>query len=100
MELNSKQRVFLRKKAHHLDPVIMVGKLGMNDGIVRATQRALDDHELLKVKFVGHKEERQEMSRYLAEECDAALVGVIGNTAIIFRESRDPENQNIKLPKA
>jgi RNA-binding protein len=97
MELNSKQRAMLQKMAHHLDPVLMIGKHGMNDSIVRAAMRALDDHELIKVKFVDFKEERHEMSRYLADECDASLVSVIGNIAILFRVSRDPEKQQIKL---
>lgn len=98
MELNSKQRAFLRKEAHTLDPVVMIGKLGMNDSIVRATQRALDDHELLKVKFIGFKEERQEMSRFLAKECGAVLVAVIGNVAILYRESTETEKRTITLP--
>lgn len=57
MELSSKQRAYLRKLAHDLNPVVMVGKEGMNNNIVRATERALDEHELLKLRFVDHKQE-------------------------------------------
>jgi RNA-binding protein len=98
MELSSKQRAYLRKLAHDLNPVVMVGKEGMNNNIVRATERALDEHELLKLRFVDHKQEKREMSRYLADECSAELVSVIGNVAILFRQARDPDRRRIKLP--
>lgn len=98
MELSSKQRAYLRKLAHDLDPVVMVGKEGMNNNIVRATERALDEHELLKLRFVDHKQEKREMSRYLAGECSAELISVIGNVAIFFRQARDPDRRRIELP--
>ncbi|ADK81380.1 ribosome assembly RNA-binding protein YhbY [Sediminispirochaeta smaragdinae] len=98
MELSSKQRAYLRKLAHDLNPVVMVGKEGMNNNIVRATERALDEHELLKLRFVDHKQEKREMSRYLADECSAELISVIGNVAILFRQARDPDRRQIKLP--
>lgn len=70
----------------------------MNNNIVRATERALDEHELLKLRFVDHKQEKREMSRYLADECSAELISVIGNVAILFRQARDPDRRQIKLP--
>jgi RNA-binding protein len=97
MDISSKQRAYLRKLAHDLSPVIMIGKYGLNEGLLKALDEALEDHELVKVKFIEFKEERQEMSRRAAEASKALLVTVIGNIAVLFRPSSDPEKQKIKL---
>ena len=39
-----------RGVAHHLDPVVSVSDRGLSDGIIAETERALTDHELIKVK--------------------------------------------------
>lgn len=99
MDITSKQRAYLRKLAHDLSPVVMIGKYGLNEGVIGALNEALDDHELVKMKFIEFKEERQEMSRRAAEACHALLVTVIGNIAVLFRISADPEKQKIQLPQ-
>ena len=57
LELSSAQRKHLRGLAHHNEPVVMIGQKGITDALVSETSNALDSHELIKVKFVEHKEE-------------------------------------------
>lgn len=97
-ELKGFQRSFLQKKAHSLSPVVMIGQNGLNDGVREALDKALEDHELIKVKFVDYKEDRRAMSAAMAEEAGAVLIRVIGNIAIIYRQSSDPEKQKIFIP--
>lgn len=86
-ELNSKQRNILRKKAHTLKPVIMVGKNGVTPELIAAVDAALTDHELIKIKFQDFKEDRRALTRALSESVKANVISVIGNIAILYRES-------------
>ena len=93
MDITSKQRKALSKKAHHLDPVVMVGQQGLTEGVVKAVDKALEDHELIKVRFIDFKEGRREISSEMAEKTGSLLVRVIGNVAILYRENDDKENE-------
>ena len=79
IELNSKQRKLLEKAAHDLQPVVIVGGAGMTDGVIQMADKALADHELIKVKFNEYKEEKQELTTELSEKTNATLVRIIGN---------------------
>ena len=76
----------------------MLGAKGLTEALVRQTDEMLENHELIKVKFVDYKSSKDELSRQLAEATDAVLIRVIGNIAILYRRARDPEKRNIILP--
>src|SRR4051812_41362797 len=77
--LTSRQRSQLRKLGHHLDPVVHVGKEGASDGLCAALGRALEQHELLKLKLTESAPgDRHELAADLAAGCGAALVQVLG----------------------
>lgn len=96
-ELTSGQRKQLRSLAHHLSPVGYVGKNGLTEAVVAAVDEALEDHELIKVKFNDHKDEKREISADLAERTASHVVGIIGNIAILFRYQHNPEKRKINL---
>ncbi|MBU0926997.1 MAG: YhbY family RNA-binding protein [Spirochaetes bacterium] len=95
--LTSKQRAALSSLANDLNPVVFLGKAGAAEGVSEALDRALSDHELVKLRFVDFKGERKELARELAEKAGADLVRVIGHVAIIYRPAADPEKRKIKL---
>ncbi|HPE35807.1 MAG TPA: YhbY family RNA-binding protein [Spirochaetales bacterium] len=95
--LNSKQRARLASLAATLDPVVRLGKAGADDGVAATLDKALADHELVKLRFVDFKDDRKELSRALAERCAAELVRVIGNVAVFYRQSPDPDKRTIAL---
>lgn len=97
--LSGSQRRYLRALAHHLNPVILVGKGGINDALVEATHEALNDHELIKVKFNDFKEERRELTTLLQERTESHVVGIVGNIAMLYRPQADPEKRTITLPQ-
>lgn len=93
IELTSKQRKELEKAAHDLQPVVIVGGAGVTDGLVKMVDNSLIAHELIKIKFNEYKDEKIELTNKICEETDATLVRLIGNVAILFRESeKDEEN--------
>ena len=97
MELTSKQRKILEKAAHDLQPVVIVGGAGMTEGVIQMADKALSDHELIKVKFNEYKEEKQELTTELSEKTNSTLVRIIGNVAILFREAEKEEDRKFKL---
>lgn len=97
MELTSKQRKILEKAAHDLQPVVIVGGAGMTEGVIQMADKALADHELIKVKFNEYKEEKQELTTELSEKTNSTLVRIIGNVAILFREAEKEEDRKFNL---
>jgi len=99
MDLKGYQRDYLSRKAHGLQPVVQIGKAGLTDPVAAAVDKALEDHELIKVKFVNSKEEKEELARLAAEQTGAVLVRIIGNIAIYYRYQSDPDKRVVHLPK-
>lgn len=95
--MTSQQRKQLRSLAHHLDPVVMIGKQGVTDGIIAATVKALDAHELIKVRFLEFKDEKKGLTDQLATATTSEVAGIIGHVAILYKEHPDPERRRIEL---
>ena len=90
-EVTSKVRATLRSKAQSLDPVVMVGRDGITEGVVAALDAALTDHELVKVRFQDFKELAKDLSKDLAQRTDSLLVSTTGFTAVFYR--KNPEKK-------
>ena len=91
--LSSSERSFLRSQAHHLEPVVLIGKNGVTGGTINTIDKALDSRELIKIKFREFKDEKQILSEKIAGLTNSAVVGIIGHTLILFRQNLDLEKQ-------
>ncbi len=98
--LSSTQRKFLRGRAHALQPVVIVGREGVGDGLLKEVDLALEAHELIKVRFNDHKTEKKELVALIAEETGSELAGVVGHVAIFYRPRLDPAKRLLVLPKS
>jgi RNA-binding protein len=90
------QKRWLRARAHGLRAVVQVGDEGVTDGLVAALDRALLDHELVKVRML-RPADKKESARALARATTAELCGLVGHTAILYR--RNSERARIELPE-
>lgn len=97
--LTSNQRKFLRGEAHHLDPVVLIGKSGVTDALIGAANAALEAHELIKVRFNDFKDQKSVLVREIETKTASELCGLIGHVAIFFRQHPDPEKRKIELPR-
>ena len=97
-DLSGKQRRWLRGRAHVLKPVVQMGGKGLTDTLVAEVDRALDSHELIKVRLTGEREEREEAVVDLVERVGAETVGITGKVAILFRQNPLPERRQVRLP--
>ncbi len=96
--LTGKQRKYLRGLAHGLSPVVLIGVKGLADEEIRAVEEALCAHELIKVRFLDHKDEKKELAGAIAEATGSAVAGIIGHIAILYRPHPDPARRRIVLP--
>jgi RNA-binding protein len=91
MSLTTDQKKRLRTRAHTLNPIVMVGGNGLTENVQLEVDRALEDHELIKVKFaVGDRDLKRELIKELVTVVEAELVQEIGNVAVLFRSSDEP----------
>ena len=97
IELNSKQRKFLEKEAHDIQPVVIVGGAGVTDGVISMVENSLAAHELIKIKFNEFKEEIRELTNEISQETDASLVRIIGFTAILYRPAEQEEKRKYNI---
>jgi RNA-binding protein len=96
--LTGKQKRFLRSKAHHLNPIFQVGKGGVNENMVKQIEDVLESRELIKVSILQNcEDDRDTVAEELSRGAKAELVQVIGNTIVLYKESR--ENKQIVLPR-
>jgi RNA-binding protein len=95
--LTQPQKRHLRRLAHALQPVVTLGSAGPSEAVVRELDRALTDHELVKVRArASDREQRDAWITELARRTRGTLVQRIGNVAVIYRA--DPALPRIVLP--
>ena len=79
----------LRRHAHPLHPLVTVGNAGLTEGVVNELDRALEDHELVKVSArIGDREGRNSALEELARCTNAELVQRVGHVGVFYRRSR------------
>ena len=90
---NAKKKEY-RSIGHNLNPVITVAENGISQGILKETERALNDHELIKVKFnVGDRDARAELIKELCNSTKAEVIQTIGKIALILRIAKERNEQ-------
>lgn len=86
MTMTPKERQHLKALAHKLKPVVMVGNNGMTDAVNKEIDRALNDHELIKIRVqTEDRDVRKQLFAAIAEAASAELVQTIGGIGILYR---------------
>ena len=95
--LTGKQRSYLRSLANGIDPVLQIGKGGVNDNMIKQFNEALEARELIKVTVLKNSlDDVREVCDEAARLTGAEVVQVIGNKFVLYKESK--ENKVIELP--
>jgi len=90
----------LRAISHKLKPVVTIAGKGLTEGVINELDRALTDHELIKVKLaVGSRETRAEIARQISAQSGAEIVQSIGNVIVLLRRSPTPDPRLSNLIK-
>lgn len=75
----------LKAAAQLMEPMLKIGKAGLSEGFVRTVSQALDQHQLVKIKFAEFKEQKKELAPQLAEQTNSHLVMRVGNVMVLCR---------------
>ena len=94
-KLNKENIKQLKSMAHNLKPLVQIGQKGVTDTLIGAISEALEDHELIKLKFMAFKDEKSEIVDDIVSKTGAELVSVIGNIAILFKVSTKEDKRVI-----
>lgn len=95
MSLPSDKKKHYRTIGHNLKPIVTIAGNGISEGVIEELNRALNDHELVKVKIaVGDRTLRKAVIEEMCQAVNAEIVQEIGKVALIFREAKRP---NLKL---
>ena len=97
MILTSKQRKYLRSQAHHLKPVVLIGKLALNDSVLKSINQSLEHHELIKIKFNDHKSSKEILIKDINKSLNSQIVGMVGNIAIIYKQNEEINKRRYSL---
>lgn len=90
-ELSNADKKQYRAIAHNLNPIIIIGDKGLSEGLLEELNRALNDHELIKVKIaIGDRDDRAEITEALLSETGAQLVQSIGKVVVLLKRNKKP----------
>ncbi|CAI8273060.1 MAG: RNA-binding protein [SAR92 bacterium MED-G29] len=81
----------LRRLGHNLKPVVTIAGKGLTENVGTELERALGDHELIKVKLsVGDRDAKKAMTDEICQKYDALLVQSIGHVVLLYRKAKTP----------
>ena len=96
--LSSKQKKYLKSKAHPLKAVIQIGKAGVTQPSVQSINSALKSHEMVKVKFIAFKEEKEKFLEEILQGTNSQFVSLIGHVLTLYREHEEADKRKYDLP--
>ena len=90
MQLSSKERAFLKKLAHNLDPIVRIGKDGIDENVLKSISDVINKRELIKVKILQNStvEVERELGTEIANKTQSVFVDSIGKILILFKPSK------------
>ena len=98
MDLTSKQRAQLRGLANSIDTILIVGKDGIGDNLVKQANDALEARELIKGRVLENSMlTAREACEQLAKLTRSEEVQVIGTKFVLYRQHYDKSRRKIEL---
>lgn len=91
MPLSNDRKKQFRTLGHKLNPIVTIAGNGLSEGVIAELNRALDDHELIKVKLaITEREDRKEMVKELIQLPNVELIQEIGKVVLLYRPNKKP----------
>ena len=79
-----------RTIGHRLSPVVIIAN-GLSENINTEIIRALNDHELIKVRVnANDRDEKKALIEKICKNANAELVQLIGHVALLYKAARTP----------
>lgn len=89
MTLTNQAKRKLIGEAHHLHPLVIIGNQGVTENVIAEIDRALFDHELIKIRIAGSEDKAQKLAiaHEICNHVKAEFLRLIGNIVILYRVS-------------
>ncbi|MCW5604350.1 MAG: YhbY family RNA-binding protein [Burkholderiales bacterium] len=93
--LTPAERSALKARAHHLNPVVMIGEAGVTPAMLKEIDIALKSHELIKIRGLGDDRERRgHLDSKICVALSASPVQHIGKILTTGRGPSNPRDRN------
>lgn len=95
--ITGKQRSYLKSLANGIDPIVLIGKEGLTQNVIKQIDETLEARELVKVKLLDSSMmDSRDTANEVCKVVRSEYVQSIGNRFVIYRQSR--KNKQIDLP--
>jgi len=92
MSISNGDKKHYRRLGHKLKPVVTIASKGLSETVRAEIDRALSDHELIKIKFsAGDRESRRAINDEICSSLNCELAQSIGHVSLVFRKSSTPD---------
>ena len=94
MPISNADKKRFRAIGHNLNPIVTIAQKGLTDAIKAEIDRALTDHELIKIKLVtASREDKAQLSASICEEFNAECIQSIGHVILLYRAAKRPDKR-------
>ena len=96
---NTKKKHY-RSIGHKLKPVVTVAQKGFTENIRKEIDRALTEHELVKVKLLtSERSGKKKLSNEICLDLHAECIQSVGNIILLYRAAKKPDNRLSNLSR-
>ncbi len=83
----------MKKLAHDLEPIVRIGKDGIDDNVIDSIKKAINKRELIKVKILQNSDVKieRELGNDIAQKTNSQFVDSIGKILILFKPSKEKD---------
>src|SRR3989338_7242569 len=97
LSLTVSERLALKGRAHALSPIVMIGNAGLTEAVLKEIAASLKIHELIKIKVMAERPQREEILTAICTQLNAAPVQHIGKILVVYQPN--PEAHQIEIKK-
>ena len=91
MPISNSNKKRYRSIGHNLKPIVTVAQKGLTDNIRREVDRALNEHELIKIRLItSDRSEKEKLSNEICRELNAECIQRIGHMVLVYRAAEKP----------
>jgi RNA-binding protein len=88
--LTPRQRAQLKARAHALEPIVQIGKAGVQEAVVTAVNDALTAHGLIKLKINDDdRDAREAIGEAISVRTESTVVQRVGKVVVLWRRRPD-----------
>jgi len=89
IDLTPGQRRHLKRLAHHLKPLLQMGKDGPSAAFLKQLQEQVEAHELIKVRILNNCEHTREEITNGFKSAGIAMVQKVGHVYTVFQQKEE-----------